>query len=186
MTTGRRAGFGRLADRRAVTWSLADGRRGRRWRTMTTDPNGGLESALLLELLPDSRLSKIELTTADGLLSLHPEAAVLHGNVVRADGVRHLRFDWSDPHVLVIEGSLVTLAVAAARAAPGGVGEWRAVPAIVVMSHLMVEPGQVAFERLARSSIGVDVGGQRTVIELDELGVPAELQSGGAWPLELE
>jgi hypothetical protein len=60
------------------------------------------------------------------------------------------------------------------------------VPAIVVTSHLMVEPGQVAFERLARSSIGVEVGGQRTVIELDELGVPAELRSGGAWPLELE
>ena len=66
MTTGRRAGFGRLADGRTVTWSLADGRRGRRWRTTTTDPIGGLESALLLELAPDGRLSKIELTMAEG------------------------------------------------------------------------------------------------------------------------
>lgn len=186
MTTGRRAGFGRLAEGRTVAWSLADGRRGRRWRTTTNDPNGALESALLLELDPDGQLSKIELATAAGLLSLHPEGALLHGNVVSPDGVRHLRFDWSAAHVLVIEGSIVTLAAAAVHAAPDGVGEWRTVPVVVVRSHLLVEPGQIAFERLARTSIGVDLDEDRRVIELDELGIPAELRSGGAWPLELE
>jgi hypothetical protein len=186
MTTGRRAGFGRLADGRTVTWSLADGRRGRRWRTTTTDPSGVLESVLLLELDLDGGLTKVELATTDGLLSLHPEGALLHGNVVSAGGVRHLRFDWSAAHVLVIDGSIVALAAAAVHAAPDGVGEWRTVPAAIIRSPLMVEPGEVTFERLARTSIGVDVRGRRLVIDLDELGVPVELRSGGAWPLELE
>ena len=186
MTTGRRAGFGRLADGRTVTWSLADGRHGRRWRSSTTDPGGILESALLLELDPTGRLSKVELATAGGLLSLHPEGALLHGNAVGKGGVRHHRLAWSGDHVLVVEDSLITLVAAALQAAPAGAGEWRTVPAVVVRSHLVVEPGEFTFEQRALNSIGLDIGGRRHVIELDELGVPAELRSGGGWPLELE
>ncbi|HZM72399.1 MAG TPA: hypothetical protein VFC71_03400 [Candidatus Polarisedimenticolia bacterium] len=186
MTTGRQAGFCRLADGRTVTWSLADGRRGRRWRTMTTDPNGGLESALLLELAPDGGLSKVELATADGLLSLHPEGELLHGNVVSAEGVRHVRVGWSDGHVLVIEGSIVTLAAAAIHAAPDGAGESRPVGVVVVGSQLRTGFGEADFERLSRTTIGVNLGEQRHVIELDELGIPLELRSGRAWPLELD
>lgn len=186
MTTGRRAGFGRLADGRTVTWNLADGRRGRRWRSATNDANGALESALLLELEPDGRLSKVELETAEGLLSLHPEATNLHGNVVTPEGVRHLRFAWSADHVLLVEDSAISLASAAVLAAPDGAGERRVAPAVVVGSDLSVAETSIAFDRLGVRSVGIEVDGDRRVVELDELGVPSELQGGGAWPLELD
>ena len=186
MTSGRRAGVGRLSDGRVVTWSMADGGRGRRWRTATRHTSGALDSTLLLELDPDSALSKAELATPNGLLSLHPEGDHLHGNVVTEGGVRHLQLGWSAEHVLVIEGSSVSLAAAAVRAAPDGAGERQTVPAIVVRADLSVDGTAVAFERVDRNAIDVDVDGTREVLELDELGIPATLRSGGSWPLELD
>ena len=186
MTPGRRAGVGRLADGRTIAWSVADGRRGRRWRTATSDEHCSLEAALLLELAPDGRLSKVELATSKGLLTLHPEAGLLHGNVVAAAGVRHLRFGWSADHVLVIEGSAVSLAAAALQAAPGRVGERQVAPAIIVRSDLGVEANEVAFGRPSGRTLRVELDAETRELELDDDGIPDELRSGGDWPLELD
>ncbi len=136
MTTGRLAGVGRLGDGRVVTWSVADGRRGRRWRAATRHTSGSIDSALLLELEPDGSLSRVEVATSSGLLTLHPKGALLHGNAVTEGGVRHLQLGWSADHVLLIEGSIVSIAAAAVRAAPDGAGEHRVVPGIVVRADL--------------------------------------------------
>ena len=86
----RRAGRGRVADGTDVTWSVAEGRRGRRWREVRTREEG-IVARLLLETDPDGRFAHLELSTAAGLLTLHPEGdGTLHGNAVTADGVEHV------------------------------------------------------------------------------------------------
>lgn len=107
----RRAGWGRDRDGAIVTWSVAEGRRGRRWREVVAR-DGAVQSSLLLELDPDGRFSHLELSTAAGLLTLHPEDdGTLHGNAVMADGVRHvLGRPWERQRAIRVEGSSVCLA----------------------------------------------------------------------------
>ncbi len=81
----RRAGTGLLDWGGRITWTVADGRHGRRWRSMLTD-DGVLVGSLLLETRPDGSVAKLELATAAGLLTLHPEGSMLHGNVARPTG----------------------------------------------------------------------------------------------------
>ena len=47
-----------------------------------------------LEVAPNGRVTRLELTTGAGLLTLHPEPdeSALHGNVVTPTGIRHLAF----------------------------------------------------------------------------------------------
>ena len=160
----RRAGHGRVADGSTVTWSVAEGSRGRRWREAVTAGQGSaIRSSLLLELEPDGRFSHLELSTAAGLLTLHPESdGSLHGNVVGSDGIRHIRgVPWQPDDVVEIEGSIVSAVAARARSAGGGV------------------------------RIGLDLSITRTdrvalgPIAADALGLP-ELDSGTTWPLEEE
>ena len=101
-----------------MTWTVADGRKGRRWRAVTTSGDR-LLNALLVEVAPDGALAKIEVAAPAGLLTLHPEPDMseLHGNVVRADGIEHVAMPWSPAHVLMLGASPVTAAVAAARLA---------------------------------------------------------------------
>ncbi len=61
----RRAGTARLADGATLTWSLADGSRGRRWRAVATR-DGSITHSLLLEVDLDGRPARLELTTPDG------------------------------------------------------------------------------------------------------------------------
>ena len=185
MTPVRRGGFARLADGVTITWSVADGRRGRRWRTATADPDGTLESVLLLELAPNGSLSKLELAGSHGLLSLHPEAGLLHGNVVSADGVRHLRFEWSSAHALVLERWPVPMVAVARSAVPTGVGERRALPAVVVTSNLEVAPGSLTLQCLGPNALAIERADDRRVLEFDDHQIPVELHGGG-WPLEQE
>jgi hypothetical protein len=110
----RRAGRGQSSDGRAVTWTVAEGGRGRRWREVVATGEGSVLSSLLLELDPDGRFSHLELSTAAGLLTLHPEAdGTLHGNVVTANGIDHIRgMPWVADGVIVLAGSAVCRAVA--------------------------------------------------------------------------
>ena len=84
----RRAGVGELPDGSVVTWSVAEGARGRRWRWTIAAPTG-LRHAGLVELDRDGRIARLELETTDGMLTLHPDGdgRSAHGNVVRAHGV---------------------------------------------------------------------------------------------------
>lgn len=109
----RLAGWGTTPDGSTVTWTVSEGRRGRRWREVVTR-GAGVAHALLLETDPDGRFSHLELGRGDGLWTFHPEGdGTLHGNHVdRSDaGVRHIagwRFDPGD--VLVLVGSPLGLA----------------------------------------------------------------------------
>ena len=83
----RRAGRLLLGGGETVLWSVAEGRRGRRWRSARRDADGNLVSDLLLELDPVGRWTRLELATTAGILTLHPEPddTAVHGNVVTAD-----------------------------------------------------------------------------------------------------
>ena len=107
----RRAGRGRDADGNLIIWSVAEGRRGRRWREVVVE-GSAVRSSLLLELAPDGRFSHLELTTAAGLLTLHPEAdATLHGNAVTADGIHHVAgLKWDRDAAICLSGSTICLA----------------------------------------------------------------------------
>jgi hypothetical protein len=184
MSHVRRAGVGRLPDGWTITWTVAEGRRGRRWRTATVDAVGAVMEVLLLELDPDGRLGKLELASAAGLVSLHPEGGSLHGNVVTAVGVRHVRLPWTPGAVLLVEGADVTDAAAARPGPPSGVGERVTVPAIVVRADLVLESVVATLTREA-DAVRLDVGASSRLVRVDERGVPDGLRGGGDWPLEV-
>ena len=178
----RRAGHGRLPDGSAVTWSIAEGRRGRRWREVRVD-SGGPISSLLLETDADGRFSHLELSTAAGLLTLHPEAdGTMHGNAVGATGVRHVvGLPWLPDGIVLLEGSAITTA-AAASLVRGSMGEGTSstTEALRVDLDLSVERRPVRVDRLpygtwkfeGQDAIGVGVD-----------GVPS-LRAAEEWPLE--
>lgn len=162
----RLAGAGHGPDGALVAWSLAEGGRGRRWRSTRTF-DGRLVSVLLLEVTPAGRPSRLELTTAAGLLTLHPNAAedALHGNVVAPGGVRHLAFGWSADHALIV----LDEPVAAAALGPDGVRISRTGRLV----GLRVDPD------LAIESVVLAV--QAPLPESPSL---PDLRDGAVWPLE--
>jgi len=134
----RWAGRGSLPDGTLVTWSVAEGTRGRRWRATTT-VDGRLRLGALLELDLDGRPTRLELVSSAGLLTLHPdgENGRLHGNVVRAEGVDHLAVDWGAGHEMWVAGlPLVIAAVVPRLATLVGVGEGIERPAVRVDAAL--------------------------------------------------
>ena len=100
----RRAGAGTLPDGSLVTWSVAEGTRGRRWR-WTIAATAGLRHAGLIELDAAGRFERLELETAHGMLTLHPDTdrRAAHGNVVRPGRVDPIEVAWSDDDGLAIE-----------------------------------------------------------------------------------
>jgi hypothetical protein len=150
--------------------------------------DGALSGAILLETSPDGALTRLEVTTATGLLTLHPEDGGLHGNVVHADGVTHLSFPWSDQHVLIVAGTPATAAAAAGVLRSRlGVGEGRSVPGVLVDPTLAVRA--VTFRVLRVGPRGwrfvVADTGAETGVTLDLDGLPS-LGGGVHWPLELQ
>jgi hypothetical protein len=145
---------------------------------------------VLLEVAPDGTLAKLEVAAPDGLLTLHPEpeTSILHGNVVRANGIEHVALPWSPAHVLMVGASPVTAAVAAVRLAAWiGVGEGVSVAAVEVGDTLTIRR---ATWRAARTGerrwrlLAAD-GGPSVLLVLDEDGAPTGLEEGDGWPLEL-
>lgn len=123
----RVGGRAALPDGGHCFWTAAEGVRGTRWREAAV-VDGALVRSVLLEVAPNGRSTRLEVTTAAGSLTLHPAAdgAELHGNTVWAGGVRHHAFAWGPEHRLVVIGSPIATAIAvqglAARVAPGGSG----------------------------------------------------------------
>lgn len=161
----RRAGTYVAADGSRVVWTVADGRRGRRWREVRSR-DGVTDRALLLETDPEGRVTRLELSSAAGLLTLHPERgdAALHGNVARPAGVDHHAFDWSPAHALLVDGSLATLA-ALARRGPAG--------------------------RIAILRVGDDLVPSADTLDVDRLAVALDADGiatgdGPSWPLEAD
>ena len=167
----RRAGHGRATDGSLVTWSVAEGRRGRRWREVRTRGSAqagegtAVVSSLLLELDVDGRFAHLELSTAAGLLTLHPESdGTLHGNTITAAGIGHVAsLPWHPDDVILVEGSVVTAVVAAPRRLPPTAG------ALFISLEL-------AFDRTpVVPSVGAGAG--------DAAGLPI-LDAGATWALE--
>ncbi len=155
-----------------MTWTVAEGRKGRRWREVVTRDRV-IRSSLLYETGPDGRFAHLELATPNGLLTLHPEAdGTLHGNAVTASGVRHVvGFPFASQGVVVVDGSVVALAAAAFDLGRRSAADGTDVEAVTVRSDL-----SLAAERLPiRAFSGA----------ADTDGAPI-LATGDSWPLELD
>ncbi|MFL5756612.1 MAG: hypothetical protein ACJ77N_09970 [Chloroflexota bacterium] len=181
----RRAGRGRTDDGAVAIWTISDGSRGRRWREAVVDIDGGIRSSLLFETDRDRCFSHMELSTAAGLLTLHPETdGTLHGNVVSRDGIRHVvGLPWQRTGIVGIEGSPLALA-AALFLLERQVGEGSAleVASIEIGLDLIVTAGRSRVERMTAD--GWRLGG-RAVDRTRAGGLPA-LRDAVDWPLELE
>ena len=156
----RRAGTGTLADGTVVTWSVAEGARGRRWR-WTLAANDVLRHVGLIELDAEGRFERLELETLTGMLTLHPDGdgRWAHGNVVRDGGVEPVAIAWSSADALGIEGDAFGSAVAGWQ----GRG-W------VLGTDLRLRRGDGAGDSVNAS-------------DLDARGVP-RLRNAGEFPLE--
>jgi len=182
----RVAGWGRLGDGSVVTWTVADGRKGRRWREVVAD-GAAAAHALLLETDPDRRFSHLELARADGLWTFHPEPdGTLHGNHVRAgdDLVRHVvGWAFAPDDVLIVEGSPLSLAATAwHRLSAMGEGVSAQVAGVVIGSNGgLVQLPEIRIERMSRTRWRIGGWGP---FEVDEGGLPV-LGDGTIRPLEL-
>ena len=182
----RRGGRGTLPDGARLTWSLAEGGRGRRWRASRVR-DGRLEGTILLEIDAAGRPARLEVGTSDGLLTLHPDRREreLHGNVVTPDGIRHLRFDWSPAHELVVDGFPVVLLAAIRRlAAAVPAGESAERPAIIVDRGLRCHLATIRLVRIDESRWRAEGEGSAVSVAIDADGEPAGLDDAEAWPLE--
>ncbi len=165
----RQAGRGRRADGAVVTWTIADGHRGRRWRESVV-LDGHLVYNLLYETGPDRRFAHLELASPLGLVTLHPEGdGTLHGNIVRADGVEHIAGLASAPgDALLVMGS--PIAAAAVAWVTAGTGDARAA------SVVELDPANLSLQRR-------DTGAIPATFAIDTDGAP-QLTQGATWPLE--
>jgi hypothetical protein len=178
----RRAGSGRTQTGNQVTWVVAEGRRGRRWRELVVGA-GGPRHSLLLETSPGGTFLHLELATPTGLLTLHPEPdGTLHGNAVTVAGVRHVAgVPWDADGLVHVEGSPLATAAAAWLVAGEGTRSGH-----IERTRLRIT---VALE------LSIDTGGLGQVdsttwrfagddpIAVDADGLPV-LAGGAAWPLE--
>ena len=181
----RVAGWGALDDGSIVTWSVAEGGRGRRWREVVADGTA-TRHALLFETDPDGRFSHLELARADGLWTFHPEAdGTLHGNHVGrgTPGIRHVRgWPFGRDDALLVEGSPIALAALVWRRLRRlAAGERDAIAGVAIRSDGSLDRlDAVTIERLDASRWRVDDG---TPFEVDADGLPL-LAGGGRTPLE--
>jgi hypothetical protein len=137
----RRAGRLDLGGGESILWSVAEGRRGRRWRSIRRDASNRLiadllVSDLLLEVDANGRWTRLELATVRGILTLHPDAdgTAVHGNVVTPDGVVPLTFVWSPQHRLMIAGE----PVAAAALGAADPAAWTPRPGLIIGRDLAI------------------------------------------------
>jgi hypothetical protein len=182
----RAAGSGIAADGSQVTWTVAEGRRGRRWREVVSRDDAILH-ALLLETAPGGRFSHLELARSDGLWTFHPEEdGTLHGNHVgRGDvDVRHVAgWPFAADDVLLIEDSVIGLAaIAWSRHESLAVGSSLEVPAVFIAGDGALEP--VSALRVERLSVVHWRVGEGSPFDLDGAGLPV-LDHGVQHPLEV-
>jgi hypothetical protein len=170
-----------------VTWTVADGRKGRRWREVVS-ADGVVAHALLLETDLDRRFSHLELARADGLWTFHPEPdGTLHGNHVGrgVPGVRHVAgWAFAPGDGLLVEGSPLSLAALAWAAAPSlEEGRPAAIAGVVIQAGGdLVQVPDLRLERLSATRWRV---GEGSPIEIDERGIPV-LDGGEMRSLELD
>ena len=168
---------------RTVTWSVADGAKGRRWRWTVVDRRGTLLAAHTLETDPAGTFLRLESATAPGLLSLHREAdGSIHGNRVGERGVDHLTIEAPAPEGVLIGGTALAIAVLL------GAIEQPATRATLDVLEIFDDLGL----RIVNATIRPEAGGwevrtnrltRRAVLDADGLPATGE-QEGMSWPLE--
>lgn len=188
MAPVRRAGRATTIGGETLTWTEAEGTRGTRWRESLAR-DGNLVRSLLLEVSGVDRPTRLEITTAAGLLTLHPEPdeSGLHGNVVRSDGVDHLAFAWSPEHELLVLGSPASATITLRRLAGRiVVGATRTFEVLQIDDALDPRPARWIVERIARHAWHLrDADGQEERrLTVDDEGRPL-LTGALSWPLEV-
>jgi len=149
--------------------------------------DGRLRSAVLLETDARGRPVRLEVATAGGLLTLHPDRSegALHGNIVTPDGIRHLAFAWSPRHEVLVEGEpLVTVAAAGRLSASLPAGRSKDLPVVRVARTLEAEAVVRRFERIDGTRWRVGAEGEGDEVAVDAEGLPDGLADGAGWPLE--
>jgi hypothetical protein len=173
----RRAGRFEVPEQhQAILWSVADGRRGRRWRWVVSR-GSDLTIVHTLELDPAGDFSRLESATADAMLTLHREADFsIHGNRIDRHGVEHITID-AAPLRLLVDGDeglgLAALVTGLAIAEPAQLRFVR------VSVDLRVGGGTATVAPIGRQAMRVG----ETEVALDADGLP--VSAGQAWPLEL-
>jgi hypothetical protein len=178
----RRAGRGVDATGAAVIWSVAEGRRGRRWREVRSI-DGRVASSLLLETDPDGRFSHTELATAAGLLTLHPEDdATLHGNVVTRQGIEHVTgIPWEPDGLLLVAGSVISVVASLTALHRRAAADGQTVcSGVTIDLSLRLDPAPMPVQRASPLRWRI---GEAPLVEIDSEGLPL-LRQGEAWPLE--
>lgn len=166
---------------RTVVWSVAEGRRGRRWRWTVGDRRGNALATHTLETSPAAAFSRLESACGSGLLTLHREAdGSIHGNRVTDRGVDHLVIPSPAP-ALALVGS-AALGVGALISGLGDATEGASFDAIEVLDDLGVRVVECTVRRREDGTWEVRSGRRlrRTALDLD--GLPAG--SGASWSLE--
>jgi hypothetical protein len=180
----RVAGWGRGPDGSIVTWTVAEGRKGRRWREVVARGTDVVH-ALLLETDTERRFSHLELARADGLWTFHPEPdGTLHGNhVATTTGVRHVvGRPFAPDDALLIEGSPISEAAIAWRHATTDPGLIPVAGVVIGTDGTLAERAEIRIERLSATRWQV---GEGSPFEIDDAGLPV-LDRGETWPLELD
>jgi hypothetical protein len=181
------AGWGTLDDGAAITWTVAEGGRGRRWREVVARGDAVAHS-LLLETAGDGRFSHLEFARAGGLWTFHPEGdGTLHGNHVdpRGQAVRHVvGLPFGPDDLLLVEGSPLSAAAIAWHLASSVTDGGSTTSAGVVLrasGELDTVPA-IGIERLAAGRWRVGAGHP---FEIDAGGLPV-LADGETRPLEVD
>lgn len=178
----RAAGRGDVEGGASIIWSVAEGRRGRRWRE-TRIRDGLIEHSLLFEVDPDGRFSHLELSTPTGLLTLHPEPdSTLHGNAIDRDGVHHIEgLPWAADGLVLVVGSIVAEAAAVQLlGGPGAGAEASTRRGVRILRDLAADAGPMAVRPAAGG--GWEVANDE-LVRVDARGLPV-LAGGADWPLE--
>lgn len=183
----RRGGHATTVTGDRITWTEAEGVRGTRWRE-AIDRDGQLTRALLLEVSTAGRSTRLEISGAAGLLTLHPETdeSAIHGNVVAAEGVRHLAFPWSAEHELLVLDSPAAATITIRRLAPHLiVGATRNLDVLRIDDALDPRPVPWRVERIARRAwhLRAEDGREERRLTVGDDGHPV-LTDEVSWPLE--
>ena len=184
----RRGGHARDPLGDLLTWSVAEGERGTRWRE-ALERDGALIRSLLLETAPSGRPTRLETTTRAGLLTLHPEPdeSAIHGNVVGRAGIRHLAFPWSAEHELFVFASPATATIIVRRLARTmAMGAARDLELLAIDDELEPTLARWRVVRVASHSwrlADIDGSNEREMTVTDD-GRPVLLDER-SWPLEL-
>lgn len=191
----RLAGHGVDRLGRDVTWTIADGERGRRWREVTARPigadtadrgSGGVAHAVTMETGHAGQWLRLEVAAPAGLLSLHPDRdGSINGNLVSEAGVRHIALGAVEPPLVDVRDSLVAeTALCRALERVVTAGEGSTVSVVRVSSTLDVEVSELQVMRTdARIWELTDADGIRTV-SMGDRGAPVTVDAGAKWPLE--